>query len=217
MCGATTYLHLVSWSRWRISLQNKLKPPSFCNVILPSPSIQTIIPSTHIAADISCTTSLAYSYTPLLQEEPTMNGLAITTASNTIMTASSKGHLQFSLPPTNTECHRVQSLHTPLLSVQQLCDAGYTAIFKSTSVNVVKTANVNIHYKTEPIITRTCESPGLWFIQIPQPASPQLHWMPITKKMTKTEIFFYMPLLATHPFPLSAKQLTTVSLQPGPT
>ena len=122
--------------------------------------------------DTGCMNSLADSTTPLLQEEPTPNGLAITAASNEIMTASSKGNLPFSLTWTATGCHRVQSLHTPILYVVQLCDAGCTAIFNSTSVNVVKTANVKIHYKTPPILTGTREPPGLWYMTIPQPAAP---------------------------------------------
>ena len=82
------------------------------------------MPSTHIATDTGCTTSLADSSTPLLQEEPTPNGPAITAANKTTMTASSKGHLPFSLTATATGCHEVQSLHTFLLSVGKLRDDG---------------------------------------------------------------------------------------------
>ena len=75
-----------------------------------------------MAADTGATTNLANNDTPLANEQPTPNGISVTTASNDTIIGTSKGYLPINTNPKAATCHRVPNIHTPLLSVGQLCD-----------------------------------------------------------------------------------------------
>ena len=97
-----------------------------------------------MAANTGATTNLAKDDTPLANEQPTPNGISVTTASNDTIIGTSKGYLPINTNPKAATCHQVPNIHTPLLSVGQLCNENCTAVFTKDKVTIAKENNIDV-------------------------------------------------------------------------
>ena len=122
-----------------------------------------------MAVDSGCTLHLVDDTVALENEVKTPVGVSVTTASSNQIHGKSKGDLLIRrLKPAARVAHRVPGIHTPLLSVGQLCDDDCTAIFDRNNVSILKTEDVAITYKKDPIITGQRSNDGLWRILVPK-------------------------------------------------
>ena len=93
----------------------------------------------------------------------------VSTANNGTLHGLSKGSLPIPrLAPTATECHRVKNLHTPLLSIEQLCDDKCTSIFNKHNVIIAKNNAVKVTLSGKPILQGLRSSNKLWYIPVPK-------------------------------------------------
>jgi len=72
------------------------------------------------------------------------------------------------LATTGANFYRVPTINAPLFPIGQFCDSDGTAIFDKDKVSVLKTKDINIKYKEEPIITGPLSHDGLWRIPVPK-------------------------------------------------
>ena len=90
-------------------------PSGQINALLANSPFHALSNDETMVADKGCTTSLVNTITPLLNKKPTSNGISMSTASNCIITSTSKGNLPISqLSPTcshlpNSKCQRHQA------------------------------------------------------------------------------------------------------------
>ena len=124
--------------------------------------------SNDFVADTGCTLNLCDRTTPLLQEEPTPNGVLITTASSHKLHGTSKGFLPFALPRNARLCHRVPTISKPLLSIGQACDADCTAVFTTNKMTIHKNTDLAITYQRNAILEGNRGENGLWMVPIPK-------------------------------------------------
>ena len=127
-----------------------------------------------MAADTGCTIHLGDATTPLQNETATPNGIQVTTAGNSTISGTAKGNL--TIPGLNTqatECHKINGIHTPLLSIGQLCDDNCIAIFNHNEVLIAKSNTVSIKINGKPLLKGLRATNKLWYVPIPTQPLPQ--------------------------------------------
>jgi len=155
-----------------ISTNSRINNNSFSTLFLEDDDDLTVQVSNRasdsfLAADSACTLHLVDSTVPLLEEETTPIGVSIMTASSTRIHGTSKGLLPIkNLPPAARVAHRVKGLHKPLLSMGQFADNGCVIIFDKNKVSVLKSADVEIEEKAEPLLIGPRTADGLWTLRI---------------------------------------------------
>jgi hypothetical protein len=123
-----------------------------------------------LIADSGCTSNYASLECPVINKRPTNNPIHVQNPNGSLMTSTHEA--EFDLPmlrPEARRAHIIPELHNcSLLSIGQLTDAGYTAIFDAKRLRIYD--STNIHNITDQllVLTGTRHTPtGMWHIDAP--------------------------------------------------
>jgi hypothetical protein len=123
-----------------------------------------------LIADSGCTSNYASLDCPVRNKRPTTNPIHVQNPNGTIMTSTHEA--EFDLPflrPEAPRAHILPDLHNcSLLSIGQLTDAGYLAVFDAKRLQIYDATTVDTIADQPCILTGTRHTPtGMWHIDAP--------------------------------------------------
>ncbi len=127
-------------------------------------------PPAIITADSGCTSNYASLDCPVLNKRPTSKPIQVQNPNGSVMTSTHEA--EFDLPmlrPEARRAHIVPQLHNcSLLSIDQLTDSGYIAVFDAKCLRIFDSPTIEAIDSTKCILTGTRHCPtGMWHIDAP--------------------------------------------------